>query len=344
VLSVHPGSGDRGYSKIAFLLLLVIHGTARAQPEPVDPMLVGQPVDFSHVVGKYRIEASAFPTEVAVEQPITLLVHITGEGPPKYEPSRENLHHLFPASWDKDFYVEEMYDRHKVDRATKTWTFEFRLRPKHVHIDAIEGIKLVYFDPRSTEKNKYRPAFAEDIKIVVKPRPAENSNVVVAEPFAPDGFYQLASVNVQSQPAGQPGSLPWLAVAGFLAGVPFCCLLGGWWWRSYHPDEKEQRRRRRGRAAEQALAQLRAKDAKVAPILGRYFQERFGLLLEQPTPAEVAAFFRRRGCALPLCEQCEALLQKCDAQRYARGAAAEVSMCEEAQRLIAALEADPCAR
>ena len=52
---------------------------AHAQPAPVDPPRTNVPADFSNIVGKFdRPQVEAMPTEVVVEQPITLRITITG--------------------------------------------------------------------------------------------------------------------------------------------------------------------------------------------------------------------------------------------------------------------------
>src|SRR5271155_5188084 len=63
--------------------------SAFAQPPSIDPPIVGRPDDFSNIVGKYDIQASAEPTDVRVEEPITLRIRIIGSGPEKYEPNRK---------------------------------------------------------------------------------------------------------------------------------------------------------------------------------------------------------------------------------------------------------------
>ena len=82
--TVPLAKGER--KNIAIAMILCIPITALAQSPIVDPPLAGRPPDFSNIVGKYQIRASAAPTEVAVEQPILLRVLVIGEGPPKYEP------------------------------------------------------------------------------------------------------------------------------------------------------------------------------------------------------------------------------------------------------------------
>jgi hypothetical protein len=326
------------------VILLLWHGAAFAQDPSVDPPRVGRPTDFSNVVGKYEIAATASPTIVAVEQPIILRVTITGAGPSQYEPKREQLK-IFPDTWDGDFYREEMREEHQVDRAKKTWTFVYRLKPKHVKIDAIDGIVLVYFDPQKAGIRKFETRYADSIKITVKPRPENPPGIVLPTDIAPESFYQFVPMGEFRRSAEIPASFSLLTFTGFLAAVPMVCMLGACFWKKCHPDEREQRRRQRSRAADHALAQLRGQTSPVWQIVSQFLRERFDLVLLEPTPAEVAAILLRRGIARELCLQSKTLLQACDAQRYSRAPAADQqSLAEAAQRVIAALEADPCAR
>src|SRR5262245_54900948 len=79
-------------AKIWPVLFLVFFGLAlpaRAQDANVPPATA--PPDFSGVVGQFRLTSSATPTEVAVEEPVTLKVQVTGVASPQFRPRREHL-------------------------------------------------------------------------------------------------------------------------------------------------------------------------------------------------------------------------------------------------------------
>ena len=111
-------------ARFPVLLCLVFVGgpVAHAQPLVIDP--AHRPLDYSNIVGKYAIQASAEPTSVEVEQDIILRIRIAGEGPKEYEPNRKNLH-LFPASWQNDFHVQEMHEQHEVLRRYTAYRIAF---------------------------------------------------------------------------------------------------------------------------------------------------------------------------------------------------------------------------
>ena len=208
----------------AIWFCLCLPGAAFAQPPSMDPPLVGRPDGFSNIVGKYAIQVSAEPTEVHVEEPITLRIRIIGSGPAKYEPNRTRLN-LFPG-WDDDFYVQELRDEHRVDRDQKTWLFVYRLKPKHAKVSAIDGIKLLYYDPTIASKQKFVTMPAEPIKIAVKPKPPDSGPET---PIAvPDSFFEHV-------PAAEVLARPWsltelardivivLLIVGILAGLLVGC-------------------------------------------------------------------------------------------------------------------------
>src|SRR5258706_126919 len=130
-------------------LLLVWHTFALAQPKGID-----RPDNYSKIEGKYAIKVRAEPTDVQVEEAITLRIYLTGSGPEKSEPKREHLR-LFPDEWKHDFHILGLPEQDEVMRDKKTWLFVYRLKPKHAKVDAIDDIKLVYYDPNLPGEKKY---------------------------------------------------------------------------------------------------------------------------------------------------------------------------------------------
>ena len=323
------------------VLALTLASTVLAQDLSIDPPVADRPEDFSNIVGKYTIKATAKPTEVHVEEPITVHIYITGEGPAKYEPQRRHLR-LLPA-FDDDFYVQPIPDEDKVMREQKTWLFVYRLRPKHAKIEAIEGIKLVYFDPSrgGLPKKKFVSAFVDGIPIKVTPKPETAPNVSVDGLAFPDSFYRVESAGVLNC-AAAPFSLSGLAAMLFLGGVPVTCLVGALVWRRCVPDSQQVHARQRDAAALRALGRLENGEP-AGQVVCQYLRERLDFPLDEPTPMEIAAFLDRRGCTKELCRQVHSFFQAGDAMRFGSGATSK-RQDEEVQRLIQALEGDPCAR
>jgi hypothetical protein len=327
-------------------LLLWWTTSAFAQKTPNKPPfpVADRPVDFSNIVGKYDIKATADPTDLQVEQSITLRIQITGEGRKEYEPNRKHLR-LFPDSWKNDFYVQEMPDKHEVIRDRKTWLFVYRLKPKHVKVNSIDDIKLVYYDPDIRDKQKFVTKYANSIMITVKPKPDKSDEMVVPLSAAPDSFFEHVDAKHVLARSPAPISISGVQLSCLIALPPLACLFSVIAWRRYFPDETQREIQHRAASAARALAQLQTGSVPAWDVVQRYLRDRFDFPIEDPTPSEVSAFLKRNGFALALCEKSQTFLQACDAARYASGAVSESKQLLRAGAcLIQDLETDPCAR
>lgn len=317
--------------------LLMLLGLV-VQPGPITPPIEGRPDDFSNIVGDYTIDISAAPLAVAVNEPITLQVQIRGVGPAQFEPQRKYLHVL--PDWERLFHVEPVPDEDRVLRDKNTWLFVYRLRPKVVKVNFIDGVRLACYDPKS---RKYETRYADPVKIVVKPQPDEPPNIV-AKLEAPESFWRLdegSDVLTNAGPAFSPA--PWhIAVA--LLVPPLVCLGGFLAWRQWHPDDARERARRRRHAAQTALANLRANRTFAWVVVREYLYQRFAFAVDDPTPDDVADFLKRRGFAIDRCNEALVFFRSCDAIRFAQGTTSHEPLSDAASRLIETLEADPCAR
>ena len=324
----------RSFCVLPFLLL----GTqsAYAQRPAIDPPIAGRPIDFSSIVGNYTIEASADARSVLVEEPITLRIRIAGMGPPKYEPARKNLQIL--PDWQADFFVENVPDEDRVVKDEKAWLFVYRLRPKHAKVNEIDGIKLVYFDP---DTRKYATRYADRIEIRVKP----NTDPPVEAPMpqaTPNSFYDIADSADILTPA-DARSMSALGFSLLLVIPPLVCVSGLLLWRRFFPDEHIRRARQRSEASRRALARLKTGDAPWSTVHG-FLEERFEFEVDDPTPADVEAFLKRRGFASDHCAQAKAFFQVCDAGRFGMTPADAERLKKDAANLIQRLEADACVR
>jgi hypothetical protein len=322
-------------------LLLLSASRVLAQGVLTDPPVVGRPADFSNLVGKYEIKVSAEPTDVPVEQAILLRVEIIGTGPAKYEPNRKGLK-LFPDSWEKDFYVQELRD--EATRDNNRWTFVYRLKPKHTKIDAIDGIKLVYYDPTIPGNKKFVTKYPERIPLKIHPKPDLSREIELDVRTAPDSFYQYIDAKNVLDRSARLFTISGFQLAMLIALPPLICLLGALAWRRCFPSEAQRARLYRMGSAQRALAQRQAANTSVWQTMCDYLRERFDFSIVDPTPAEVALFLKRRGFARPLCDQVRTFFAACDAIRFTPSGPAEAQhLRQEVTRLILALEADPCA-
>ena len=327
----------------AFVLLSLAVAPALAQPKQpksIDPPKKGRPPDFSNIVGKYMIEVAAAPTEVHVEDAIRLEVRIIGVGPEKYEPHRKDLR-LFPSAWGKDFYVQELRDEHKVLRDDKTWLFVYRLKPKHLQIKAIDGIKFICFDPAYGEEKGFITIAVDPISLTVKPKVDQPSEIELPDAFAAlASFYEISQVDVLATPEAPVGIAYWHA-AIVLAIAPILCVIIAFAYRRSFPDAAAQLQRIRTSAAERALSELRTSTVPAAVVVG-YLRDRLDFAGAAPTPAEVARFLDQRGFDRALCEQARQFFAACDRVRFATGSNEDASLNQQAAQLVKALENARC--
>jgi hypothetical protein len=333
-------------SIIATLLLallgLVCCSRGVAQPAAIDPPLAGRPPQFSNIVGRYTIAATAVPSEAAVEEPIVLRVTISGTGPAKYQPQRKYLK-LFPERWANEFYVEPVPADDRARPEQNSWEFVWRLRAKHQQVKAIDGIKLVTYEPAP---RKFQTDYAEAIPIKVtaaRPAPPLPDNVPVR--VLPASFYELPKSDaILAQPAAATAWPGWLIVT-LLVAPPVLTLVGVRYWQRRFPPAGQQWRQQCSQAARRALYALRAgNDEPAWVVIGRFLRERLDFPGVEPTPVEVQRFLRRRGASRPMAEKVAAYFHGCDKARFAAadhdGA---IASRDEAGRLIQALEEDLCA-
>jgi hypothetical protein len=324
---------------------LALPSALGAQTPSIDPPLAGRPAQFSNVVGSYDIAVKAEPAEVPVEEPITLRVTITGRGPAKYRPERKHLK-LFPESWSRDFYVEPVPDEDRPGTDDGTWVFVFRLRPKHQQVTAIDGIKLVYYQPPGAAvPGKFQTRYAEAIKITVTPRPPPAVPEDLTVRTAPASFYELPDAALILTPGPDRPTVPlWLLLVVLLA-PPLLTFAGVFCWRSRVGNGCNRSRPERSAVARRALIALAAKNGDpVWGILSDYLRDRIGFPSAEPTPGEVRRLLRKRGVSRPAAEKFAAFLGTCDGARFAApGAASPIALHEEAGRQIQALEDDLCA-
>jgi hypothetical protein len=270
---------------------------------------------------------------------MTLKIEISGTGPAKYEPVRKSLH-LFPIEFERDFYVLPMPDDDHVDRKAKSWHFVFRLKPKHDKITAIDGIKLVTYDPDHPGKIKFVSHFADPIAVKVAPKRTETEFELEAL-AAPERIYSVADADEILAQDSTWRIAPWQIVL-VLGLPPALCLAGVGVYRARCPGAARRARRIRNAAARRAVDQLHSAPADVWGVVCRYLQERFDFASPDPTPVEVAAFLKRHGFAKATREHARSFFQNCDASRFAKSEPA-TSLAQDAIRLIEALEADRCA-
>jgi len=308
-----------------------------AQDGTAAPPKLGQPADFSEVVGAFQISADAKPTTVAVEEPLTLTVTITGSAEPPHMPTRDKLR-IFPDDVQRDFFVEPVAENEN----NGSWKFEYRLRPKRMQVRIVPSLKLVYYSPR---QRRYQAAYSDAIPLtVIARRDAEVSVPGLRVVQAPASFYELSRQDTSESAFAMaflqqtPHNLLRLAAA-----PPLLCLVGTWWWRR-RQRRIDDRARENRKLMEQTTAKLAhvSQDATdVTRLVTEYLRSRMEFPAQEPTPKEVERWLKRCGITKPTRERWRQLLIGFDASRFAPQAQTKQAGAE-AVELVRILENETC--
>ncbi|HOA71800.1 MAG TPA: BatD family protein [Phycisphaerae bacterium] len=297
---------------------------ATVAPIEVLPLPVeGKPAWFSGAVGRYTIEASAKPTEVAVGDPITLTLRIDGDG---------NLQELQPPPLAE---LPELTERFRVpseplagEVGSDGKRFSVSIRAVSDDVASIPPIPFAFFDPR---EEKYVTVYTESIPLKVTPADKLAVSQIV------DSTGNRQAVGRLTESAGgilanytgmrevltpqdvRWGPLTWMALVLPPIGFVVCWMVQS---RS-HRLRTDVGFARRRRAKRDAVARLRSanstRDAAgaVSLALGQYVADRCNLPSGGMTRAAVVSELQARAVNEELVREIDALLAECEAIHYA---------------------------
>ena len=286
------------------------------------------PPSFSGAVGRYTLQVSAGPTNVAVGDPVTVKVQISGRG------QLDGLSLPTQAEWRefKTYPPESKVTTTDDLGMTGVKTFEQVVIPQNHEIKVLPPFAFSYFDP---DQRTYRTLHGPAIPLTVRPAAA-------AGPVP-----TLAGATNQAEPAEQPPDLARIKVhLGELSPVEVPLFRRGWFlalqllppalWlsllgkRKYGESLSRNPRLRRQRQVAQTvregLPQLRQFAAanqadEFFMTLFRLLQEQIGERLDAPasaiTEAVVEERLRPRGLAPEKLTALHDLFQECNLARYA---------------------------
>lgn len=328
---------------IALAIWSVLWLPLRAGQE-MEPPVAGRPDDFSGIVGVYRIDITAAPTELHVEDPLTLVVKITGEGPAEFQPQRKSLR-IFPPAMNEDFFIEPLPEKDRRLESEKAWEFAFRIRPKRDGVTMVPGLKLVYYHPA---RRKFQSSYATAIELKVTPKPAVQPPIVAEAVSAPAHFFELTSAaEVLGQNSRWRLDQPIVLLALLLA-PPILAL--AWRWRD-HRDRRNGMHLAlllRSQAAKHALHTLEQSQnqggEKVFVVLNEYLHQRFDVPMAEPSQREVERVLGRAGVGKAVRNRVKQFLDACDAVRFGPNGKADSLLAGQAAQLIQVLEEESCRR
>jgi len=285
----------------------------------------GRPSDFSGAVGQWDLEVTAKPTQVAVGDPITLTIKISGTG---------NLHRV---SAPKLAGLDEFKT---YDPTTKTTPNELNtageriiqqvLVPKSAGVKQLPVVRLSYFDPIAKQ---YKTASHPPIPIVVQPGAGGQATIVSGglrvrpeEKLGHDIVYLKGAPGPVARVF--PPSAFWL-----LNVAPALALLGALAWKrradKLRADIAYARRNRASRNARKQLAT--ATDCEqIQHALQTYLGDRLNI----PSSGITASVADERGLPRAVRE----IFETCDAARFAGVAVDTAALKQKVQQVIDELE------
>jgi len=309
--------------------------TIEVLPLPED----GRPADFAGAVGQWTIDVTAKPTEVAVGDPITLSIKISGTG---------NIDTVPPIK------LGELNEFKAYDPSAKTTSndlgtqgqrvTEQALAAKDVSVKQLPEIRLSYFDPIARQ---YKVARQEPIALVVKPGASGQTAIVGALPAAkPREKLGQDIVYLKGDLGPMAAVTPFCATPTFWALniAPVALLLGSVLWKrrsdKLRADVAYARRSRAAKSARKLLAEAASFD-QVQHALQSYLGDRLNIPPSGITASIVEEQLVPRGLNGELAAQVKACFEECDSARFAGGGGTTADVAairQKVEHLIDALE------
>jgi hypothetical protein len=298
--------------------------TVESVPLPSD----NKPPGFNGAVGSYSLSVSASPTNIAVGDPITVTVQISGTG------AVDSLTLPEQTGWQQFKLYPPTSDYQSGDQLDLSGTKTFKLTavPESMDVKELPPFTFSFFDP---EQNTYRTLSQPAVPLIVRPSAASLPPPVLAEantasdnPPAKQDIIRikpwLGSL-AQLQPAlvGRP----WFLALQSVPVLAWLCLLVQ---RRQQDRLSANPRLRRQREVERVLRNglkeleqhAAANDAtEFFATLFHLLQERLGERLDLPASAITEAVLDERllplGVPDSILDQLRELFQICNQARYA---------------------------
>jgi hypothetical protein len=280
----------------------------------------GKPADFAGAVGQWNLEVTAKPTDVAVGDPITLTIKISGRG------NIETVRAPQIGSLD-GFKTYDPTTKTTKDDLNTTGERDIQqvLIAKSTDVKELPEVRLVYFDPAA---RTYRTATQSPIKLVVKAGTGGQSAIVSGSGsrLRPEEKMGQDIVYLKGDLGPAPASVPFCATPAFwgLNMTPVVALLGGIGWKRrtdrLRGDVAYARRTRAAKNARKLLASATSCD-EVEHALQHYLADRLNIPAGGITASIVDEQLVPRGVNGELAAHAKACFETCDTARFAGGMA-----------------------
>ena len=290
-------------------------------PVPIEVLPLpteSRPAGFSGAIGEWKLDVTAKPTEVAVGDPITFTITISGTGNIDTVPS--------PTLGSLDgFKTYEPTTKTTKDElnATGERVIQQVLIPKSTDVKEIPEVRLTYFDPVA---KAYRTATQSPIKLMVKAGSGGQTTVVGGTNIRlrPEEKLGQDIVYLKGDPGPAAPTVPLCGTPTFWALniMPVVALCGGIGWKRrtdrLRGDVAYARRTRAARNAHKLLASATSYD-EVQRALQNYLGDRLNIPAGGITASIVDEQLAPRGVNGELAARAKACFEACDTARFAGG-------------------------
>ena len=287
------------------------------------------PANFNGAVGSFSLTLSAGPTNVAVGDPITVKVQISGQG------AFDALTLPEQSAWSgfKTYPPTTKVDTTDALGLQGTKTFEQVVVPQSADIKTLPAISFSFFDP---EQKSYRTLTQPPVALIVRPAGSTPVPTVVnaTTRVGQDNPPPTQDIVHIKPRLGMLAELapPLVLQSWFLAlqAVPVLAWLSAVIWRrradQLANNPRLRRRRQVAQVLRQGLGELRRHAAEnksddFFATLFRLLQEQLGERLDLPasaiTEAVIEEHLRPRGVPEAALTTLHALFQTCNLARYA---------------------------
>jgi hypothetical protein len=297
--------------------------TVTALPVPRE----NAPPSFNGAVGTFTMSVEVSPTNIAVGDPITVKVHITGQG------GVEALTLPDQPSWQQFKQYPPTTEFQPSDQSGMSGTKSFALTvvPQSVDIKELPAFEFSYFDP---DQKSFKTLTQPAVPLIVRPSAASLPVGVALDPLANAAPPSQDIVHIKPR-IGAVAAIeapllmrPWFVT---LQGLPVLAWASLWVRRRQKEKLANNPRLRRLRKAEKAIrdglkelrqaARTNARDTFFATLF-HLLQEQLGARLDLPASAITEAVVGERLGPGQVAEETRALVhelfQACNQARYAR--------------------------
>lgn len=303
--------------------------TAQPVVEPIEVLPVptkDRPAYYSGAVGTYSVQAAAKPTEVAVGDPITLTLTVSGTG---------NLQELQPPPLAQ---LPELTGHFRIptdplagEVAPDGKRFTISIRATSHAVTEVPAIPFAYFDP---QQERFVTVRTQPIPLKVKPADklamsqivdSTGGHAPVANRLTEFSGGILANYTGMDEVLAQQAFVPGLGVWVMLLLPPFGFVVS---WTLRRRSERLRtdvgfaRKRRARRQAVGRLRQIGSEDASqaaavVSSAVGQYIADRCNLPVGGMTRSAVVEQLKRCGARAEAVATTDELMEECEGIHYA---------------------------